>query len=140
MNVDPTGPVRAPPGTRRNERGGGPRHADFSRHLESTEGGGGVNGARPAAAVDALLLAQQVEGEAGGDELAKQRAHTLLEILDGIRHDVLAGAADRSRFVRLASLVHERLDQTVDPRPRGVLGEVELRAAVELAKLERADR
>ncbi len=139
MNVDPTGPVRAPQAGRRSDRGGGARSADFSRHLDFTEGGTSVSGARPAAAVDVMFAGQQVEGDADDDSNAKRRGHSMLEMLEELRRDMLTGVVDRSHLNRLSALVTEQSGAAVDPRLRGVLDEIELRAAVELAKLERAD-
>jgi hypothetical protein len=138
MNVDPTGPVRATQAGRRSERRSGAGSADFARHLDLSGSAPGVSGARQAAPVDALLVAQQVEGDADGDTLAKQRANVILEMLDEIRHAILAGTVDHGRLNHLAVLVRGRRDEAADPRLRAILDEVELRAAVELAKLERA--
>jgi hypothetical protein len=136
MIVDPTGPVRAPQAARKSERRPGSGSAEFSRHLDLSGSAAGVSSARAAAPVDALLVMQQVDGDSDGDSLARQRANVILDMLDEIRHAVLAGVVDRSRLGHLASLVRDRRDEAADPRLRAILDEVELRAAVELAKLE----
>ena len=138
MHVDPTGPIRANQGVRRNERGAGARPGEFSRHLDFTGSSANVTAVRPAPAVDALLAAQEIGIEPTSDERAKRRARDMLQLLDELRHGILAGALERTTLDALASFVRERRAGTADPRLQSILDEIELRAAVEIAKLESA--
>jgi hypothetical protein len=65
-----------------------------------------------------------------------QRGEDLLDGLDEIRHGLLIGALPRERVVRLLAIVRSRREQLADPRLSAILDEIELRAEVELAKLD----
>ena len=137
MNVDPTGPVRPTQSGRRTERRSGLSGTDFSSHLDALDGAANVNAARQGAPVDALLAMQQIDPDADGDSQAKHRAHAMLEMLDELRRGLLAGSFGRGQLDRLAALAREQQHSVSDPRLRAVIDEIELRAAVEIAKLER---
>ena len=64
----------------------------------------------------------------------------LLGLLDEVRDGLLSGGIPRGTLNRLADAVGRRHENFADPRLQGVLDEIELRARVELAKLEQADR
>ena len=64
----------------------------------------------------------------------------LLDMLDQVRDGLLAGGVPRATLNRLANAVSRRHDQFNDPKLQGVLDEIELRAHVELAKLEMMDK
>ncbi len=61
-------------------------------------------------------------------------------MLDELRDGLLGGAVPRVTLSRIAQAVGQRQDHFADPKLQGVLDEIELRACVELAKLEQADR
>lgn len=60
-----------------------------------------------------------------------------LEQLDDLRHALLIGALPLIQLERLARNLAVRRGDVADPRLAEVVGEIELRAAVELAKLGR---
>ncbi len=60
---------------------------------------------------------------------------SLLDVLDDLKLALLEGGVPKSRLVALMDLLKSRRDETSDPRLEAVLDEVEVRAAVELAKL-----
>jgi Class II flagellar assembly regulator len=64
----------------------------------------------------------------------------LLEILDSVRDGLLAGGIPRATLNRLAVAVTRRHDSFADPKLQDVLDQIELRAHVELAKLEQIDK
>jgi hypothetical protein len=61
-------------------------------------------------------------------------------MLDQVRDGLLGGGIPRSTLNRLAVAVGRRHETFADPRLQNVLDEIDLRARVELAKLEQADR
>ena len=136
MKIDPTGPARAAGSVRRTDRAGSARSGDFARHLDSAGSAGGVNGANPVGAVSALLSLQEVDDSLNGRAKARQRAADILDELDALRDGLLAGTLSRDGLVRLAQLVRNRGPEVDDPRLKDVLDEIELRAEVELAKLD----
>jgi hypothetical protein len=61
----------------------------------------------------------------------------MLDRLDEIRHGLLTGTLSRARLGELNDLVREQRGAVGDPGLAQVLDEIELRARVELAKLDR---
>ncbi len=95
-------------------------------------------GVGPAAAADSLLTLQEVPDAANGRSRGLRRGADMLDILDQIRHGLLLGRIPPERLQRLTQAVQERQKNTTDPRLSALLGEIELRAAVELAKFRMA--
>jgi hypothetical protein len=62
----------------------------------------------------------------------------MLDRLEDIRHGLLMGAIPRDRLQELAAAVRRQREAIDDPRLVEILDEIELRARVELAKLERS--
>lgn len=91
------------------------------------------------AGVDSLLSVQEVDDPAGRPAKARQRAETLLDRLDELRHGLLAGALSRRQLEQLARMVRmQRLDVD-DPNLAEILDQIELRAEIELAKYSTLD-
>lgn len=99
-----------------------------------------VSGPGPIAAVDNILMLQGVEDSAGGRSRGLQHAENLLDMLDEVRDGLLAGGIPRATLNKLAHAVSRRHEGFADPKLQPVLDEIELRAKVELAKLEQADK
>ncbi len=69
-----------------------------------------------------------------------RRAGRLLDVLDGVKLNLLSGEVSSADLDNLKSAIRDQRDQTDDEGLEGVLDEIETRAAVELAKLECAKR
>lgn len=82
------------------------------------------------------LLALQGENQDEQEKRAKARGEDLLRQLELLRLDLLTGAIPRSHLTGLAQTVKTAREQTFDPRLNEILDEIELRAAVELAKYD----
>lgn len=98
-----------------------------------------VRGAAPLAALDSILALQGVEDATAGRSKGLARGQQLLEVLDELREGLLTGTLPRATLHRLAGAVSARTDQFSDPQLQPILDEIELRAQVELAKLEMAE-
>ena len=85
--------------------------------------------------VDAILALQSVGDFASAKKQATSRAHSLLDVLDELKLSLLEGGLPKSKLVALMNLLQARRDDTNDASLEAVLDEVEVRAAVELAKL-----
>ena len=119
---------------RRGKRGGAGGDTGFAEALEGGDSGAApVTGATNLGQVDALLALQEVSDDASGR--AQQRGEALLDRLDELRLAILAGRLRPDDLERLTRLVAEQRTAVDDPRLAGILDEIELRAAVELAKL-----
>ena len=86
--------------------------------------------------IDALLALQAVGGPLERRRRAVGRAGRILDVLDDVKVALLDGEVSPDDLDRLVLAVREERDETDDPRLEGVLDEIEMRAAVEMAKLE----
>ncbi len=89
--------------------------------------------------VDALLALQEVDESGERRQRSRKRGDDLLDRLDEIRHGLLIGGVPRAALQNLSELVRIRRQEIADPQLQDVLDEIELRAAVELAKYEQAE-
>lgn len=124
---------------RRGKRAGASKLGDFSKMLASgdAQAGDSVGSVADLAAVGSLLALQETPGDPDGDTRGRQRGEDLLDRLDELRLALLDGRLPAAAIERLADLVAARRAQVSDPRLAEILDEIELRAAVELAKLGR---
>ncbi len=128
------------PSSRRGERRGSAKPGGFSKVLAadaealpaSTVSGGAALGP-----VDALLTLQEVSEDPGGRYRGRRRGEALLDQLDELRLGLLVGSLPLATVERLAAVAEAKRGQVDDPQLARVLDEIEIRAAVELAKLGR---
>ncbi|GHD60936.1 flagellar assembly protein FliX [Thalassobaculum fulvum] len=125
-------------GVRRGGKAGKAGSSEFSRLLDETAETGQAAGPSGVQAVDSVLSVQEVGGREGGRRQARERAELMLDRLEDIRHGLLMGAIPRDRLQELAAAVRRQREAIDDPRLVEILDEIELRARVELAKLERS--
>lgn len=98
-----------------------------------------TSGAAPIASVDALIALQEVPDALTGKAKAARRGRDMLDLLDDVREGLLQGSVQRSTLRRLLQLVSVRREDFVDPGLQATLDDIELRARVELAKLNFVD-
>ena len=134
MKVDPTRAARtdALKKTAKSRTDG----AGFAQHLDAesttTQGASGV---RPTTAIDPLLTLETATESP--NRQAKRMGEEMLAQLEELRHGLLFGSLPKSRLQALAKLAEEERSPDIDPGLGDVLDEIELRARIELAKLER---
>lgn len=117
-----------------------------SKKSFAVSGGGAAHGAAATAragvtagvgSLDALLALQQLEGPLERRKRSVRRAGRILDELDGMKLALLAEGPDTpDALARLQTAVRDERARTDDAGLEAVLDEVELRAAVELAKRE----
>ena len=90
--------------------------------------------------VDTILALQDVGGPLERKRRAVGRAGRILDVLEDVKVALLSGEVSAGDLERLKQAVRDERDATEDDRLEGVLNEIETRAAVEIAKLERANR
>lgn len=90
------------------------------------------------ASLDALLALQEMGGPLERRRKAVGRAGRILDVLDDLKMAVIDGEVSGAHLDHLMRAVRDQRENTEDPRLEGVLDEIEMRAAVELAKLQRA--
>lgn len=137
MKIDPLSTSRLEKPRRRSGQGAGPT-ADFAEVLEGGEPQAGTPAAAAAASpLDALLALQEVTPEPVSRQAAERHGKALLDELDRLRHDLLNGVATPEALARLSEMASARKGQIEDPKLGAIIEEIELRAAVELAKFGR---
>jgi hypothetical protein len=129
----PTGPRAARPAG----GGGGFRLPEIDGP-DAAAPSAGVAGAASVMGVGALLALQETGGPLERKRRAVGRAGRILDVLDEVKLALLDGDVDLGRLDRLRRAVRDERARTDDPKLEGVLDEIELRAAVEIAKLEQA--
>jgi hypothetical protein len=90
----------------------------------------------PATGLDALLALQSIDDPLLKKKKAVRRGTALLDALDAIKADLLAGQVPEGRLNQLLALVSAARERDV-PELDGLLDDIELRARVELAKFGR---
>ena len=136
MRIDGNGRVAAPRGAPGDTKAAGGK-ARFSLSLgEGASDATGVRGAPTVAGLDAMLALQAVEDPLSKRRKLLRRGRSLLDVLDGLRLSLIDGVVSQADLAQLSALVREGREQADDPGLDAVLAEVDLRAAVELAKLE----
>lgn len=85
------------------------------------------------AGIDALLALQAVDDPLVGRRKAVRRGRGLLDALEGLQADLLAGQPSEGRINRLLALLGQAREASL-PEVDEALDEIELRARVELAK------
>jgi hypothetical protein len=96
-----------------------------------------ANAPKTVATVDNLFILQEVaEDLTGRRKAAMQRGRSMLDRLDDIRIALLTGSLPRGQLESLRRMAQERGDVLNDPQLQSILDEIELRVAVELAKLD----
>ncbi len=134
MKIDGITPLR-PGAIRRTERAGGTTGA-FGAHLETGDTAQTGASAGPAPArIDALLSLQEVPDPVHGRRRIVKRGSDLLDQLEEIRHGLLLGTIPVHRLKGLAHQLRTGRAETADPVLASLMDEIELRCAVELAKL-----
>lgn len=128
-----------------------PAQASKTRAKTTTQKGGGrfavansgeapasatVSPAAPVSRLDSLLTLQEVEERPDDRQQAVQWGNEVLDRLDEIRMGLLLGRLSRSNLLALRGKIKESRKNMTDLTLKGLLDDIELRAEVELAKLE----
>lgn len=137
--------VEGPKGPSQVGKTGGAKRAGqtggFSKIMESlgTQESAAASGPSGVGAMDGLFMLQTVSDEERKKRAqAKARAEAGLTLLDQITYALLNSAVSTAHLARLKALAGAQTDQVADPRLAAVLDEIDLRLAVEAAKLEKA--
>jgi len=102
---------------------------------ESPRSAGAVASLRTVGGIDALVALQGVDDPAERRSRGLKRGRIALDALDALKIGLLSGNLDQSALLRLKASAAELKDGSGDPGLDNVLAEIELRVAVEIAKL-----
>jgi hypothetical protein len=94
----------------------------------------GATALRSISTLDALMALQGVEDPTERKKRAAARGRKALDVLDDLKVAVLDGTLDPSTLARLKIASEGLTEESGDPGLDSVLGEIDLRVAVELAK------
>ena len=140
--VEKVGYTRPVTNARSVKKTGGVSAPGFAEALAKAEGVGGVDGVEATTSVGAvgslggLLGAQEVDEREAQRRKAAKRGKLTLDILSNLRDALLIGSLPYSTLRQLERMVTEERDEVDDPVLKSIMNEIEVRAAVELAKLE----
>ncbi len=134
MRVDAKLPLGTTGATPRRAAGG-----RFTVETPSAQPAASTTGpsATGVAGIESLLVLQGEEDPAQRRRRTARRGVDILDSLDRLKAAILSGRVPMADLLRIRGLLNERRDLTDDPRLDEVLAHIELRAAVELAKLGR---
>jgi len=122
--------VATAPATARRAAGGGFTVAE----QEAPRSAAAAGGLRAVATVDALLALQGVEDVTERRKRAVAKGRRALDMLDTLKIGLLDGSVDRPTLARLQVAAEGLTEGSGDAGLDAVLGEIDLRVAVELAK------
>lgn len=113
--------------------------ADFSSYLKQTMKTGtepvsGLSNIAVTEAIFATQMADDVEERERKKKLIK-RGNNLLDKLEEIRQALLTGYISMDRLIEISRFVKEQRFDSSDSQLTQIIGEIELRVEVELAKL-----
>jgi hypothetical protein len=123
--------------SRRKERASQGGASSFTKALQDEEPSKSVSSAAPSQPIEAILTVQEVSDPSGGRTRGVRRGFDLLDQLDRLRRAIMLGDLTRDQIERLAALVAAQREQVDEPALVELLNEIEVRAAVELAKFGR---
>lgn len=109
--------------------------AKFASELTSSAPPAAPAPSGTAGSIDGILALQEVDEDGRGSRQERERGEAILDRLDEIRHGLLTGSVNPKTLENLLVQVQQQRQTFTDPRLTEILEEIELRAAVELAKL-----
>jgi len=123
------------------KRDGTSASASFSSFLSVASGSSAVTETvdiSAPAALSSLLALQEISEEERKRERLVKRGKDMLESLDRLRSQLLMGEIPPHTLADLSRHIAQQKETFSDPRLMMIIDEIELRLAVELAKLEMA--
>ena len=133
------GPGRITPS--RVERTKGKSSADkaaFEKALgpDEAEASSAMSGTAQLTSINSLLSLQELPTATDGKSKGVQRAEGLIEHLEAIQHGLLMGHISIGRLSKIINALAAEREKKLDPQLVQIINDIELRAKVELAKLE----
>ncbi len=138
MRVDGRQPIQpnAQPATRATPGGQGFALPTTTRP-ESGQKAGGARAAMSSIPLDTLIAVQAREDDKERRKRHSKRGREMIDGLDRLKAALLAGRVPLAELERLKAMLSERRDISGDAQLDEIIGHIELRVAVELAKLGR---
>jgi hypothetical protein len=134
MRVSAPGQIQ-PSNVRRSERRAGASGFSSLIATDDAHASGASLQTQATASVGAILALQQTDDATTGRKRAMQRATDLLSELEEIRRAMILGPLPPQRLQAIAARLAKKESAQLDPLLQQILQDIELRVAVELAKL-----
>jgi class II flagellar assembly regulator FliX len=136
MRIEWSPPLRRTSAVRREGKADTPQSGPFTSALAGDPPPAPAAAPTTVSALDALLTVQEIPDAIAGRRRAVQRGTALLDRLEDVRLALLTGVLPKERLEQLSRLAGTSRAAITDPRLVAVLDEIDLRVAVELAKLD----
>jgi hypothetical protein len=140
MKIDPNSPLYAAAGLRAKRRAQAAGGTGFSDLLDGVDGAVEATPAEAPSqvaapvAVGSILSVQEISEDETRRGKALKRGHRMLDALEDLRLSLFTEEISPERIGAIREQMQERQEQMQDPRLREIMREIEIRAAVELAK------
>jgi hypothetical protein len=136
MRIESNRPLKTV-AARRDEKAGNTGNSTFAEILAG-DAAAPPAPAIPVGGIGGLLALQEVSDETARRRQASARGANILDCLDDLRLGLLTGQLSREKLRGLVAAIRSSRVTVADPQLQSVLDDIELRAEVELAKLEAA--
>lgn len=141
MKITQTGSVAPSGRSKKSEKSGGASASQaFRDHLDESgpAASTATSGTAPLAALSSLLAIQEAPDPLTGKKRAILHGDTLLDELKELQIGLVQGWVSEDSLQNLSNMLGSQRPVIDDPELNQVLDDIELRAAVELAKLEKS--
>ena len=123
-------------GVKRSSGSRGVANSDFDSLLISEQKIDAVATTNRISSVDAVVALQEITGDDTDEKGAKNRANFILDKLEDIRMGLLMGQIPKSNLEDLSKILIVARKNSIDSNLLEIIEDIELRAKIELAKLE----
>tara|TARA_B100001093_G_scaffold101810_1_gene94037 strand:+ start:394 stop:810 length:417 start_codon:yes stop_codon:yes gene_type:complete len=123
-------------GVKRSSGSRGVASSDFDNLLISEQKIDAVAATNRISSVDAVVALQEITSDNTNERGAKNRANLILDKLEDIRMGLLMGQIPKSNLEELSKILIVARENSIDASLLEIIGDIELRAKIELAKLE----
>jgi len=123
-------------GVKRSSGSRGVASSDFDSLLISEQKIDDVATTNRISSVDAVVALQDITGDNTDERGAKNRANLILDKLEDIRMGLLLGQISKPNLEELSKILIVARENSIDANLLEIIEDIELRAKIELAKLE----
>ena len=123
-------------GVKPSSGGRGVKRSDFDSLLISEQKIDSVATTNRISSVDAVVAIQEIADDNTDERGAKNRANLILDKLEDIRMGLLLGQIPKSNLEELSKILTVARESPIDTNLLEIIDDIELRAKIELAKLE----
>ena len=123
-------------GVKRSSGSRGVASSDFDSLLISEQKIDAVAATNRISSVDAVVALQEITGDNTDGRGAKNRANLILDKLEDIRMGLLLGQIPKTNLEELSKILILARENSIDSNLLEIIEDIELRAKIELAKLE----